>query len=115
MMREASILATVSHPGIPRFYECGLLADGRPWIAMELVEGTPLSVRIARGRDRADAVIDFVGSVAGVLAAAHERGVTHRDLKPDNILLTPDRRRVPAARDRLGHRPSSSPARATRT
>src|SRR5438105_5969130 len=33
MMREATILASVSHPGIPRFFECGLLDDGRPWIA----------------------------------------------------------------------------------
>ncbi len=89
MMREAQILATVTHGGIPRFYECGLLADGRPWIAMELIQGTPLSVRMAEGMMCADAVIDLVGSVAGVLAAAHQRGVTHRDLKPDNILLTP--------------------------
>src|SRR5215216_4627200 len=43
MMREAAILATVSHGGIPQFYECGLLGDGRPWIAMEIVMGTPLS------------------------------------------------------------------------
>lgn len=89
MMREAQILATVPHGGIPRFHECGLLPDGRPWIAMELIEGTPLSVRIAEGVMCADAVIDFVLHAAGVLAAAHSRGVTHRDLKPDNILMTP--------------------------
>ena len=89
MMREAQILATVPHAGMPRFHECGMLPDGRPWIAMELVEGTPLSVRMAEGPMCADAVIDFVGSVAGVLAAAHERGITHRDLKPDNVLMTP--------------------------
>jgi serine/threonine-protein kinase len=89
MMREAQILATVSHGGIPRFYECGLLPDGRPWIAMDMIEGTPLSVRMAEGPMSADAVMDFVGSAAGVLAAAHQRGVTHRDLKPDNILMTP--------------------------
>jgi serine/threonine-protein kinase len=89
MMREAQILATVNHGGIPRFYECGLLDDGRPWIAMELVEGTPLSLRIAEGPIDHDTVIDLVGDVAGVLAAAHQRGVTHRDLKPDNVLLTP--------------------------
>lgn len=89
MMREAQILATVNHGGIPQFFECGLLADGRPWITMELIEGTPLSLRIAEGPIEHEAVIDFVGGVAGVLAAAHQRGVTHRDLKPDNILLTP--------------------------
>jgi serine/threonine-protein kinase len=95
MMREAQILATVPHGGIPRFHECGLLADGRPWIAMELVAGTPLSARMAEGAMCADAVIEFVGSLAGVLAAAHERGVTHRDLKPDNILMTPLDRQYP--------------------
>jgi serine/threonine protein kinase len=90
MMREATILASVAHPGIPRLYECGLIDDGRPWIAMELVEGVPLASRIAAGVLRADGVIELVHGVADVLAAAHERGVTHRDLKPDNIFLTPD-------------------------
>jgi len=89
MMREASILATVAHGGIPRFYECGLLPDGRPWIAMELVQGTPLAVRLHEGPLPHHEVLDLVGNVAGVLAAAHARGVTHRDLKPDNILLVP--------------------------
>ncbi|MBV8760458.1 MAG: serine/threonine protein kinase [Deltaproteobacteria bacterium] len=89
MMREASILATVPHGGIPRFYECGLLGDGRPWIAMELVQGTPLAVRLHEGPLPHCEVLDLVGAVSGVLAAAHARGVTHRDLKPDNILLVP--------------------------
>ena len=90
MMREAQILATVPHGGIPTFYECGLLPDGRPWIAMELVEGTPLSVQIVERSLDHDRVLAMIGEVAGVLAAAHQRGVTHRDLKPDNILLTPN-------------------------
>ena len=90
MMREASILASVEHVGIPRFYECGLLDDGRPWIAMELIRGSSLACRMQRGPVSADEVIDFVGAVAEVLDAAHTRGVTHRDLKPDNIFLTPD-------------------------
>ena len=89
MMREAAILATVSHPGIPPLYECGLLADGRTWIAMELVEGTPLTVRMADGPLGHAAVCELIGHIAEVLAAAHERGVTHRDLKPENVLLTP--------------------------
>ncbi|MBL0214200.1 MAG: serine/threonine protein kinase [Myxococcales bacterium] len=88
MMREASILASVSHPGIPRFFECGLLEDRRPWIAMELIEGVPLADRMHRGLVDAAVVMELVDDVAGVLAAAHDRGVTHRDLKPDNIFLT---------------------------
>ncbi|HEU4613394.1 MAG TPA: serine/threonine-protein kinase [Kofleriaceae bacterium] len=90
MMREAATLATVSHGGVPQFFECGLLADSRPWIAMELIHGTPLSVRLAEGATHHDEVIELVADIAGVLAAAHARGVTHRDLKPDNILLTPN-------------------------
>lgn len=90
MMREAQILATVTHGGIPQFYECGLLPDGRPWIAMELIEGTPLSVKMAEGALDHEVVIELLINVGSVLAAAHERGVTHRDLKPDNILLTPN-------------------------
>jgi serine/threonine-protein kinase len=89
MMREAAILASVSHAGIPRFFECGLLDDGRPWIAMELVGGGSLATRLAANLLHHDEVIDFVGNVADVLAAAHAHGVTHRDLKPDNIFLTP--------------------------
>jgi eukaryotic-like serine/threonine-protein kinase len=90
MMREATILASVSHPGIPRFFECGLLDDGRAWIAMELVEGAALARRM-HGNETlpADDVATLIGHVAGVLAAAHARGVTHRDLKPENIFLTP--------------------------
>jgi serine/threonine protein kinase len=89
MMREASILATVGHPGIPVLQECGLLADGRPWIAMELVEGTPLSTRMRDAPLPHAFVSELVACVAEVLAAAHARGITHRDLKPENILLTP--------------------------
>ena len=95
MMREAQILATVGHAGIPAFFECGLLDDGRPWIAMELVEGTPLSVRMNEGPLVHDEVIDLVANVADVLASAHERGITHRDLKPDNVLVTPTDPRFP--------------------
>jgi serine/threonine-protein kinase len=90
MMREASILASVSHPGLPRFYECGMLLDGRPWIAMELIAGRSLAARMQRGVLSGDEVMDVLGNVAAVLAAAHARGVTHRDLKPDNILMTPN-------------------------
>jgi serine/threonine-protein kinase len=95
MMREATILASVAHQGIPRFYECGMLDDGRPWIAMELVEGVALTHRMQRGALDADVVIDFVMSVSEVLAAAHARGVTHRDLKPDNIILAPNDGKFP--------------------
>src|SRR5262249_28268760 len=83
------ILASISHAGIPRFFECGLLDDGRPWIAMELVGGGSLATRLASDLLPPDEVIDFVGSVARVLAAAHAPGLPHRGLKPRNTFLTP--------------------------
>ena len=90
MMREAQILATIAHPGVPRFHEVGLLEDDRPWIAMELVDGEPLSRSLVDAKLPHELVIELVGSLADVLAAAHARGITHRDLKPENVLLTPD-------------------------
>jgi len=89
MMREAATLASIPHGGSPRFFECGMLDDGRPWIAMELIAGASLQSRIARGPLPPDDVIALVGDIAEVLAAAHDRGFTHRDLKPDNIFLVP--------------------------
>src|SRR4051812_37600228 len=70
MMREASILASVSHPGMPQFFECGVLRDGRPWIAMELIDGASLATRMQQGVMSADEVMDFLGPVAEVLASA---------------------------------------------
>ena len=89
MMREAATLASITHGGIPRFFECGMLDDGRPWIAMELVPGVPLQARLGRGAITPDEVVALVGHVAEVLAAEHDRCFTHRDLKPDNIFLVP--------------------------
>ncbi|MEO8549823.1 MAG: serine/threonine-protein kinase [Kofleriaceae bacterium] len=90
MLREAQILATIAHPGVPQFYEVGLLDDNRPWIAMELVEGTCLTTRLREQPLTGEEAIPLVGALADVLAAAHARGIIHRDLKPDNILITPD-------------------------
>jgi len=95
-MREAAVLAAIDHPGIPRFYECGRLPDGRTWIAMELIEDSQsLLDHLNHGPLPVDEVITLVMTIADVLAAAHVRGVIHRDLKPDNVLLTPTDPRYP--------------------
>lgn len=90
MVQEAAILDDIRHPGIVRVYECNLLPDHRPWIAMELVDGDTLSSRLARCStlDPIE-VATLLSQVGDVLAAVHSRGIVHRDLKPDNLLLTP--------------------------
>jgi serine/threonine-protein kinase len=96
MVQEASILEEVRHPGIVRVYECNMLPDHRPWIAMELVEGETLANRLHYAtRLSAVEVATLLSEVADVLGAVHARGVVHRDLKPDNLLLTPSDRDFP--------------------
>ncbi len=96
MVQEASILDEVRHPGIVRVFECNVLEDKRPWIAMELVEGETLANRLHYlTRLPAVEVATLLAEVADVLAAVHPRGVVHRDLKPDNLILTPSDRDFP--------------------
>jgi len=90
MMQEASILEEVRHPGIVRIYECDILKDGRPWIAMELVDGDTLATRLHDLTVLGPLeVVTLLSEITDVLASVHVRGVVHRDLKPDNLLLTP--------------------------
>jgi serine/threonine protein kinase len=85
--REAHLLAALSHPGIGAIH--GLEeADGTPAIVMELVEGEPLSDRMARGALPVDEAVAIARQVAGALEYAHERGIIHRDLKPANIVVS---------------------------
>jgi serine/threonine protein kinase len=96
MVQEASILEHIRHPGIARVYECALLEDHRPWIAMELVEGETLSMHLAtNGKLFAAEVAMLMANVADVLSSVHARGIVHRDLKPDNLILTPRDRDFP--------------------
>ena len=96
MVQEAAILEEVRHPGIVRVYECNMLPDHRPWIAMELVEGETLASRLHYASRLAPVeVATLLSEVTDVLGAVHARGVVHRDLKPDNLLLTPSDRDFP--------------------
>jgi serine/threonine protein kinase len=93
MVQEATILEELRHPGIVRVYECNLLPDHRPWIAMELVEGETLANRLHYTSTLTGLeVASLLADVADVLAVAHRGGVVHRDLKPDNLLCTPTNR-----------------------
>ncbi len=89
-LQEATAAARITHPGIVTMFDCGHI-DGTAFIAMELLKGETLTSRLARsGRLTADTAMELVRQVASALDAAHQSGVIHRDLKPDNIFLVPD-------------------------
>ncbi|MDA0564626.1 protein kinase [Streptomonospora sp. S1-112] len=87
---EGRITAGLSHPGIAQVYDYGE-QDGRAFLIMELVLGEPLSSILRRNSGLEPSVtLDIVGQAAAALAAAHARGVVHRDIKPGNLLVTED-------------------------
>ncbi len=92
--REARLLAALNHPGIAHLYgfESVTLDDGVTvhLLAMELVEGEDLSLRLKRGPIPVDEAIGLARQVAEALEEAHEKGIVHRDVKPANLKLTPD-------------------------
>src|SRR6266496_1741922 len=87
--QEAHAVAGLNHPNIVTVYEIGT-DDSVQYIASELIEGETLRERLARGSMELSEAVDIAIQVAGALAAAHEAGVVHRDVKPENIMLRPD-------------------------
>ena len=86
--REASILARLHHPNIVTLYDIDTLASGQPVIITELLRGGTLSELITQRRTiHICEALRIVRVLASALHAAHEMGVIHRDLKPDNVIL----------------------------
>ncbi len=88
MARERDILAALEHPHIARLYDAGTTAAGRPWLAMERVEGVTLDEFCREQRLDVAARLRLFLQVADAVAYAHARLIVHRDLKPSNILVT---------------------------
>jgi len=91
LLREARAAAALNHPNICTIHEVGE-AEGQAYIAMELVQGEPLSARLARGPLLPDEVLRYGLQLADALAHAHERNIIHRDLKSANVIITPEGR-----------------------
>ena len=88
MSRERDILASLDHPNIARLYDAGLDEQGRPYLALEYVEGEAIDVHCKKHALSVPDRLLLILQVARAVAHAHARLVVHRDLKPANILVT---------------------------
>ena len=88
LARERDILASLEHPLIARLYDAGVDGRGRPYLAMELVDGRPIDAYCREHTLPLRERLALVLQVAAAVAYAHTRLVVHRDLKPANILVT---------------------------
>jgi len=89
--REARVLASLNHPNIVTIYSVEE-SGSRRFITMELVEGQTLRQSIPVGGLDTDKLLDYATAIAEAVGGAHDQGVTHRDLKPDNVLISNDGR-----------------------
>ncbi len=92
-VREIRVTAGLQHPAVVAVLDSGALAGPNgatlPWYAMAFIEGESLRERITRERQLSIAdALHIAGQAAGALQAAHERGIIHRDVKPENLLLS---------------------------
>lgn len=85
---EARSVNVIRHQNIVNILDLARLPDGRPFIVMEFIDGEPLKGVVRRGPMDITETCRIIIAVLDALAAAHERGVLHRDLKPDNIMLS---------------------------
>lgn len=88
--RERQTLAALRHPNIARLVDGGQREDGRPWLAMELIEGETLDRHCIARALPAPARIGLFLDVCAAVAHAHARGVLHRDIKPSNVMVDGD-------------------------
>lgn len=86
--QERDTLAALEHPNIARLYDAGVTASGRPFIAMEFIDGLPIDAYVAARASGVEDRLRLFLDVTSAVAYAHGRLVVHRDLKPSNILVS---------------------------
>ncbi|MCC6317181.1 MAG: serine/threonine protein kinase [Gemmatimonadaceae bacterium] len=86
---ERRILSQLNHPNVAQLLDAGITADGRPWFAMEFVDGVPLTTYCDDRRLGVSERLRLFLQICAAVDHAHQRLVVHRDLKPRNILVTP--------------------------
>ncbi len=90
-LNEARAANAIRHPNIIEILDSGTIADGTPFLVMELLEGESLGARLRRaGALPIPQAVEFAYQTASALGAAHKKGIVHRDLKPDNLYIVPD-------------------------
>ena len=85
--REAQILADITHPRIVRYVAHGVIEGGRPYLAMEWLDGEDLADRLDRSGLTLHETLTLARRVAEALSALHDKGIVHRDIKPSNVFL----------------------------
>jgi hypothetical protein len=86
--REARAASNIGHPGIVQVIDMGYLPEGPPYMVMELLQGEDLRTKLSReGALPANLAVPLMLQTCDALQAAHEKGIVHRDMKPDNIFL----------------------------
>ncbi len=86
--RERDILAALQHPNIARFLDAGIAEGGQPYLALEWVEGLPITTACRERRLPLAARLALIAEVAAAVHYAHGRLIVHRDIKPSNVLVT---------------------------
>lgn len=85
---ERQALARLNHPAVARIHDAGTTPGGRPYFAMELVDGVPITAECDRLKLPVAARLELFRAVCLGVQHAHQKGVVHRDLKPSNVLVT---------------------------